>query len=452
MSRAESVAPYGGARERTREAFRDGEIPVGVYGLGKMGLPLAAAYAEVCGNVVGADADEAVVDGIERGECHVEGEPGLDALVERLVADDALRATDNRTAAAEASVHVVIVPTRLTEGNDPDVSILESVVRDVASGLSAGDLVVVECTVPPKTCREVVTPLLEAESDLSAGEFGVAFCPERTSSGRALEDIRGAYPKVVGGIDDESTQAAHTIYEQLNAKGVITVADATTAEAVKLFEGVYRDVNIALANELARFTDELGIDVREAIATANTQPFCEIHDPGAGVGGHCIPYYPYFLANDRAEDAPLLRTARAVNDSMPEFTVRKLHEEFEAEGRSLDETTVLVLGVAYRPGVAETAATPAGPIIDGLDAAGADVLCADPLIDDFGEFDATPVATDAITDRAIDGVVMVTPHEQFEQIDWQAFPSPLVVVDGRGALDLSDTPHRVYTIGSGRDV
>src|SRR5699024_9308450 len=128
------------------------------------------------------------------------------------------------------------------------------------------------------------------------------------------------------------------------------------------------------------------------------------------------------------------------------------HEEFEAEGRSLDETTVLVLGVAYRPGVAETAATPAGPIIDGLDAAGADVLCADPLIDDFGEFDATPVATDAITDRAIDGVVMVTPHEQFEQIDWQAFPSPLVVVDGRGALDLSDTPHRVYTIGSGRDV
>src|SRR5699024_3533977 len=127
-----------------------------------------------------------------------------------------------------------------------DVSILESVVRDVASGLSAGDLVVVECTVPPKTCREVVTPLLEAESDLSAGEFGVAFWPERTSSGRAREDIRGAYPKVVGGIDDESTQAAHTIYEQLNAKGVITVADATTAEAVKLFEGVYRDVNIAL--------------------------------------------------------------------------------------------------------------------------------------------------------------------------------------------------------------
>ncbi|WP_435076573.1 nucleotide sugar dehydrogenase [Halococcus sp. AFM35] len=449
MSRAESVAPYGGASERTREAFRNGDLPVGVYGLGKMGLPLAAAYAEVCGNVIGADTNEAVLTGVNRGESHVGGEPGLDALVERLVADEALRATDNRTAAAATSIHVVIVPTRLTDTNAPDLSILESVVEDIATGLSAGDLVLVECTVPPKTCREVVAPLLEAESDLAAGEFGVAFCPERTASGRALEDIRGAYPKVVGGIDEDSTRAARTIYEQLNAKGVLTVADATTAEAVKLFEGVYRDVNIALANELARFTDDLAVDVREAIATANTQPYCDIHDPGAGVGGHCIPYYPYFLAHDRTEDAPLLRTAREVNDGMPAFTVEKLREEFDAEGRSLGEATVLVLGVAYRPGVAETAATPARPIIDGLAAAGAEVLCADPLIDDFTDFDATPVSVAEVTDRAVDGVVLVTPHEAFERIDWNAFPSPLVVVDGRGALDLSATPHRVYTIGGG---
>jgi UDP-N-acetyl-D-mannosaminuronic acid dehydrogenase len=449
MSRAESIAPYGSASERTREAFRNGDLPVGVYGLGKMGLPLAAAYAEVCGNVIGADTDEAVLTGVNRGKCHIGGELGLDALVERLVAEDALRATDNRTAAAAASIHVVIVPTRLTDEDEPDISILESVVGDIATGLSEGDLVVVECTVPPKTCREVVAPILEAESDCSADEFGVAFCPERTSSGRALEDIRGAYPKVVGGIDAASTQAARTIYEQLNAKGVLTVADATTAEAVKLFEGVYRDVNIALANELARFTDDLAIDVREAIATANTQPFCDIHDPGAGVGGHCIPYYPYFLAHDRSEDAPLLHTARAVNDGMPAFTVAKLREEFDAEGRSLAEATVLVLGVAYRPGVAETAATPARPIVDGLSDAGADVLCADPLIDEYGEFDATPVEVESVTDHAVDGVVLVTPHEQFERIDWEGFSSPLVVIDGRGALDLSATPHRVYTIGSG---
>ncbi|EMA50417.1 MULTISPECIES: nucleotide sugar dehydrogenase [Halococcus] len=462
MSRvAETTSLYGSdaTAERQREAFRDGKVPVAVYGLGKMGLPLAAAYAEVCGNVVGADADSEVVAAVDAGECHVAREPGLDDLVADLVAQDALSATDNRTAAAAASVHVLIVPTRIDAENAPDLSILESVVGDVAAGLEPGDLVVVECTVPPKTCEEVVIPQLERESGLDFGEFGVAFCPERTSSGRALEDIRGAYPKVVGGVDDESTRTATILYEAINEKGVLAVSDATTAEAVKLFEGVYRDVNIALANELGRFTDDLGIDVTEAIATANTQPFCDIHDPGPGVGGHCIPYYPYFLLDGREADGPLLETARAVNDGMPDFVVEKLREEFAAEGSALADARVLVLGLTYRPGVEETAATPAGSIIDGLNEAGADVLCADPLLDDagFAEFDATPVAVGNVTDRPLDGVVVVTPHTEFDGIDWTAFErrgehDGLVVIDGRDSLDLAGTTHRTYTIGRGRDV
>lgn len=453
MSHSEEVtALYGGdpSEARQREAFLGGAVPVAVYGLGKMGLPLAAVFADVCGNVIGADADPDVVETVDRGACHVTREPGLEALVSELVSADALRATDNRAAAVAAAVHVLIVPTRIDAANAPDLSILESAVADVASGLDAGDLVLVECTVPPKTCREVVLPRLERESGLSAGEFGLAFCPERTSSGRAIEDIRGAYPKVVGGIDAESTRAAKLVYDEINSKGTLTVSDATTAEAVKLFEGVYRDVNIALANELARFTDDLGIDVNEAIDTANTQPFCDIHDPGPGVGGHCIPYYPYFLAHDRTEDAPLLRTARAVNDGMPAFVVGKLREEFDAEGARLAGSSVLVLGLTYRPGVAETAATPARPIIEGLNEAGAEVFAADPLVDP-GQFDATPVAVDDLTDADPDAVVLVTPHEEFDRIEWNAF-DPLVVIDGRGTLDLSTTPHRVYTIGSGRDV
>jgi UDP-N-acetyl-D-mannosaminuronic acid dehydrogenase len=460
MSRtAETAGLYGSdaPAERQREAFRSGDVPVAVYGLGKMGLPLAAAYAEVCGNVVGADADSEVVTAVDAGECHVAREPGLDDLVADLVARDALSATDNRTAATAASVHVVIVPTRIDAGNAPDLSILDSVIEDIAGGLDPGDLVVVECTVPPKTCAERVVPRLERESGLELGEFGVAFCPERTSSGRALEDIRGAYPKVVGGVDEESTRAATLLYEAINAKGVIEVRDATTAEAVKLFEGVYRDVNIALANELARFTDELGIDVREAIATANTQPFCDIHDPGPGVGGHCIPYYPYLLLDGREADGPLLETAREVNDGMPAFVVEKLREEFAAEGTGLDSARVLVLGLTYRPGVAETAATPAKPIVDGLADAGAKVLCADPLLEEYDEFDATPIEVDTVTDNALDGVVLVTPHEAFDGIDWTAFErrgdrEGLVVIDGRDSLDLAGTPHRTYTIGRGRDV
>lgn len=455
MSHTESVTAYGEdtPADRRREAFLGGHLPVAVYGLGKMGLPLAAVYADVCGNVIGADEDDSVVETVNRGGCHVQREPGLEALVEQSVSRGALRATSNREAATAASVHVAIVPTRIDADNAPDLSILESVVADIATGLVPGNLVIIECTVPPKTCREVVLSILERESGLSSSEFGLAFCPERTSSGRAIEDIRGAYPKVVGGVDTESTRAARIIYEEINERGVIAVSDATTAEAVKLFEGVYRDVNIALANELARFTDDLAVDVNEAIETANTQPFCDIHDPGPGVGGHCIPYYPYFLAHDRTEDAPLLRTARAVNDGMPAFVVRKLREEFDAEGKELGDATVLVLGLTYRPGVAETAATPARPIIDGLSNAGADVLCADPLLDAYDEFDAMPVEIESVTDHEVDAVVLVTPHEEFDRIDWSKFDSSgIVIIDGRGTLDVAETPHRVYTIGSGSNV
>lgn len=445
---------YGSSRspDDQRRAFLDGRVPVAVYGLGKMGLPLAAVYAETTSNTVGVDISSAVVAAVNRGETHVVREPDLDPLVADAVEKGALRARDDpAAAAAEARVHVIIVPTPIHADSTPDLSALRSVCADIAAGLAPGDLVIVECTVPPTTCRDVVRPLLAEESGFSPTEFGLAFCPERTSSGRAIEDIRGAYPKVVGGVDPESTRAAALVYEEINSQGAITVSDATTAESVKVFEGVYRDVNIALANELARFTDELGIDVNEAISVANTLPFCDIHTPGIGVGGHCIPYYPYFLIHGFSTDAPLLRTAREVNDSMPAFAVAKLREEFAAEGIDVEGKTVLVLGLTYRAGVNETAATPAGPLINGLREAGVDVLAADPILtaDEIAAFGAEPVSLADVTDRAVDAAVLVTAHEEIVALDWEGFDEPLIVIDGRNALDLADTNHRVYTIASG---
>ena len=430
-----------------REALRSGRVPVAVYGLGKMGLPLAAVYADVTGNVVGADVDPEVVEAVNSGECHVKREPGLPELVEETVSAGAFEATaDPPSAADEAAVHVVIVPTPITDEKEADLSILRSVARDVGSGLDPGDVVLVECTVPPRTCADLLEPVLAEEA--GHDEFGLAFCPERTSSGRALEDIRGAYPKVVGGVDDESTRIAELVYDEITDNEVLTVSDAATAEAVKVFEGLYRDVNIALANELATFTDELGVDVVEAIETANTQPFCDIHAPGPGVGGHCIPYYPYFVINGFDTEARLLATAREVNDSMPRFTVETLARELDAEGRAPDDATVAVLGLTYRPGVEETRATPAGPIAEGLTELGAEVLAADPMLNDAEEFAAEKVSLSDLYDRDLDAAVLVTPHEEFDRIEWDRF-DPLVVVDGRQHLDLADTDHRVYTIGSG---
>jgi UDP-N-acetyl-D-mannosaminuronic acid dehydrogenase len=447
-----STGLYGSARDEAerRRAFCGGEVPVAVYGLGKMGLPLAAAYSEVTGDVIGVDVDPDVVETIDDGGCHVDNEPGLPGLVAERVGAGALRATtDSRAAAAEAAVHVIIVPTPITDDEEPDLSILEAVVEDVATGLAPGDQVIVECTVPPRTCEEYVAPTLAARSGLDRDEFGVAFCPERTSSGRALEDIRGAYPKVVGGIDGEATLVCELIYSEITSNDVLSVADAATAEAVKLFEGLYRDVNIALANELGTLADDLGIDVTEAIETANTQPFCDIHDPGPGVGGHCIPWYPHFVMSRVERETPLLRTARDVNDSMPAFTVEQLERELDAEGVDLADARVLVLGVTYRPGVKETRASPAIPIVSQLSTAGTDVFAADPMVDP-GEYGATPVSVEDVTDDEYDAAVLVTPHAEFDAIDWTALDD-LVVIDGRRTLDLADTDHRVYAIGRGRD-
>jgi len=441
-----SALPFGDQRE----AFTSGDVPVAVYGLGKMGLPLAAVYADVSTNVVGVDVDPAVVERLNDGECHVQGEPGLPELVAELSARGDFRATTDAAAAAEdASLHVAIVPTLVDEDGTPDLSALVDVVGTVGGGLAPGDQVVVESTVPPRTCVDLVEPMLSWESGLDPGEYGLAFCPERTMSGRALADIRGTHPKVVGGVDDESTRVAELVYGEITSNDVIPVENTTVAESAKLFEGLYRDVNIALANELATFADDLGIDVTAAIETANTQPFCDIHQPGPGVGGHCIPYYPYFLMERFSTPAPLLRTARAVNDAMPEFVVRTLASELSAQGVALRDATVLLLGLTYRPGVEETRATPARPIAAGLSAHGADVLAVDPLLPDAEGFAATKVDQSSIYDRGADAAVLVTPHDEFEAIDWGRFPEPMVVLDAWRVLDLSETDHHLVAIGRG---
>ncbi|WP_254535852.1 nucleotide sugar dehydrogenase [Halomarina litorea] len=437
--------------ERTREeqqsALTSGEVPIAVYGLGKMGLPMAAVYAERSGNVTGVDIDPDVVERLNRGESHIEREPGLDDLVADLVEHGELSATtDAHTAAEAASIHIVIVPTQLTDDNTPDLSALEAAVDSIGAGLSPGDTVFVECTVPPGTCREIITPRLESVSGLERGEFGVAFCPERTSSGTALFDIRGKHPKVVGGIDEESTRVAELVYGEFVDNEIHAMKSATTAEAVKLFEGVYRDVNIALANELARLAESLDIDALDAIEAASATPYCHIHSPGPGVGGHCIPWYPHFLMSQTDEPAPLMQTARDVNESMPAFTVEKTAQELAANGVDIDGSSVLVLGVTYRPGVKETRATPAKPIIEGLSQRGATVYGCDPMVDP-ADFGAEPVSVDDLQSCDVDAVVMVTPHEEFLEVDWTAFDDS-VLVDGRDTLGHLNRPR--YTIGRGR--
>ncbi|MDS0281791.1 nucleotide sugar dehydrogenase [Halomicroarcula sp. S3CR25-11] len=444
---------YGGDRPGAtlQSAFAGGEIPVAVYGLGKMGLPLAAVFADVTGNVTGVDVDDAVVDAVAAGESPVEGEPGLGELVAETSADGSLSATTrSERAAASAQVHVVIVPT-LMEETEPDLSMLLAAVDAIGEGLDEGDLVIIESTVPPTTTRDIVTPRLAERSGLDPDEFGVAFCPERTASGRAIQDIRGAYPKVVGGVDAESERVAGLLYDELTSNDVIHAGDATTAECVKVFEGIYRDVNIALANELARVAEPLSVDVTRAIEVANTQPFCEIHDPGPGVGGHCIPLYPHFLTDTVDLDLPLVETSRAVNDEMPRFVSDAVVDLLDEQGVAVDDAAVLVLGVAYRAGVDETRKSPTRPLVSELDALGADVWAADPAVDvaSVPDLAASACSMDEVAATAdrYDAVVVMTEHDTYRALDFAAFEEA-VVVDARNTL--GDTPLPTYTVGAGR--
>lgn len=446
------------------EALHAGRIPSAVYGLGKVGLPMAAVLAERTGRVIGVDIDPNRVEAVNEAATPFEHEPGLGALLESVVSEQSLVATtDARQAATTARVHRVIVPvtTNLEDesslappwtpeganGDDQtaDLTALTETVDAIGSGLTPGDLVIIESTVPPFTTSELVVPLLERSSGLDRGAFGVVFSPERVASGQAIADIRGAYPKIVGGTDSRSQQAAVWYFEAVTDAEVIPVTDAATAEAVKLFEGVYRDVNIALANELAMVADQVGLDGREAIEAANTQPYCDLHDPGAGVGGHCIPIYPYLLREVTARSTPLISTARRVNDGMPSYVVSLIEDGLGAAGTPLEESTVGVLGVTYRPGIPETARSPARGILRGLQSLGVHLFAFDPAIDSDTVFGIPCRPIDDLDTLDLDAVVITTAHEAFTSYDWSLYDG--IIIDCPDALE--QPTDRTQTVGRG---
>jgi len=395
-------------------------VKVAVIGLGKIGLPLAAQYASRGLDVAGCDIDETKVDRINAGDCPVAGEEGLEEALAAALRDGRLRATtETAQAVAESDVAVIIVPVGLTDANKPDYAAFDAAVASVREGLRPGTLVVVETTVPVGTTRGRAGAVLGEGARLAAS-------PERVSSGRIFRDLR-AYPKIIGAIDEASWQQAEAFYgAALEAPCLLRVKDPETAEFAKLAEGVYRDANIALASELARYADELGIDVTEAIDAANSQPYSHLHAPGVGVGGHCLPVYPHFLP----DGLRLPALAREVNDAMAAYGVGRL----EAALGSLRGASVLVLGLAYRANVKEAAHSSAFGIVAALRERGATALVHDPLFGD-DEVRALGLEPPARFPIDVDAVAVQAPHDAYRELDWSAFGRCRAVLDGRNALD-----------------
>ena len=419
-----------------KSKLKEGRITIALFGLGKMGLPLAAVFADKGARVIGVDIDEKRVELINSGINPVKEEPGLEELVKRNVEAGRLSATtDGVEAAKKAEVMIILVPTMIDDHGNVNLGPVLDAATKISKGLERGNVVITEATMPPGTTESLI-PILEKGSGLKIGEFGVAHCPERTMTGTAIRDITGQYPKIVGASDERTLEVVSAIYEVINSKGVIKMSSIKAAEAVKVFEGVYRDVNIALANELALFCEEQGLDALEVFNAANTQPYCHIHRPGAGVGGHCIPVYPWFVMNLSERPTRVIRTARDLNEEMPGHMVELTLKALNMAGLSAKNANIMVLGLTFRGDVYEFRKSPSIPYLKLLREWGENIYAYDPVC---SEGDAKRYGAKwSEKFEGMDIVVVMNDAKEFKALNLEHLAKSMrhrIIVDGRGIVD-----------------
>ena len=417
-------------------------MKIAVVALGKIGLPLAVQFAMKGHEVIGCDVNQGTVDLVSEGKVPFPGEAHLDEYLLDVVTRKQLTATTDTTkAVSQADAVVIVVPLFVDEEGVPDFGWMDAATENIAKGLKPGTLVSYETTLPVGTTRNRFAPALEKGSGLKAGsDFHLVFSPERVLTGRVFADLR-KYPKLVGGINNESTEAGLEFYEAVldfddrpdlvDKNGVWNLGTSEASEMAKLAETTYRDVNIALANQFAIFAEGANIDIAKVISASNSQPYSHIHQPGIAVGGHCIPIYPrFYLWNDPM--ATVVRSAREANEAMPAHAVKILADSLG----DLKDKTVVVLGVSYRGGVKESAFSGVFGTVTALTARGAKVLVQDPMYTD-SEIIAlgfTPCAIGISTD----GLILQADHVEYKSLSKADFPNVKAVVDGRRILSPSN--------------
>ena len=390
--------------------------------------------------VVGVDVNQALVDVINTGVEPFPGEAGMAEKLAEQVPSGKLRATTNYADAIPgADAVVIVVPLLVDEETwQPDFKWMDAATSSLAEHLTPGTLISYETTLPVGTTRTRWKPLIEQVSGLTEGEdFHLVFSPERVLTGRVYADLK-KYPKLVGGLSEAGTKRAIEFYESVltfdertdlpRLNGVWDMGTAEAAEMAKLAETTYRDVNIGLANQFARFADTAGIDVYKVIEACNSQPFSHIHRPGIAVGGHCIPVYPrLYLSTD--PDADIVRTARNYNATMPEYVVTRVEQTIG----DLAGQRVVVLGAAYRGGVKETAVSGVFPTVEALIARGAVVTVHDPVFSDE-ELAGYGFTAHKLGD-AVDVAILQADHAEYCELGPADFPEIKLFADGRNFTD-----------------
>lgn len=404
---------------------------IAVVGLGYVGLPLALLAERKGFSVRGIDIDTKKIEKLQEGVV-----PFLDSEVEQhLIKAKNISFSADFSSVADSSIVIICVPTPVHENHIPDLGPVIGATEGIAAHLQKGQLVILESTVNPGVCENVVLPILEKKSGLRAGvDFYLAHCPERINPGDKKWNVENIN-RVVGATDAEGLRRAALFYESITTGAIKQMSTIKAAEAVKVVENSFRDINIAFVNELARSFTKLGIDVVEVIDGAATKPFAFMaHYPGCGVGGHCIPVDPYYLieyAKQNGFEHDFLALARKINNNMPHFTVERLRDGLNEITHPLKGTTVAVLGVSYKPDIDDCRQSPSFDIIRILKECGADVRIFDPF--------ALSKSTHTSIESALNGAtaaVVATGHTAFKELTPDDFVKNgvKVVVDGRNCL------------------
>jgi UDP-N-acetyl-D-glucosamine dehydrogenase len=429
-------------RSGSQLALRRVNPEIAIIGAGYVGMPHAQTFADAGKRVALVDIQQPVVDAINRGESHI-GDVSSEDL-KRLVDAGLIVATTDFGVVRDCAAVVIAVPTPLSPQREPDLGYVESAARAIAPHLKKGQVVVLESTTYPGTTREVLQPVLEAGSGLKAGaDFYLAFAPERVDPGR-IDWTTKSTPKVVGGIDAASTKAAADLYRSA-LDNVHEVSTAEAAELTKLLENIFRSVNIALVNELAQLCDRMDIDVWEVIGAAATKPFGFMaFQPGPGLGGHCIPLDPYYLAWKAREfdfNTRFVELAGEINNNMPYFCRSVISQALNhGAQKSLKGSKILLVGVAYKADIDDVRESPAEKLLKLLRNAGADVAYHDPFVEEFDGLRSVP-----LDPKAYDCIAIVTAHTTIDY-DKLVDDAPLVVDLRNATGDKGTASEKVFKL------
>lgn len=433
--------------------IQDKTFRLTILGSGYVGLPTAALFADTGFHVTAIDIRPEVVKTMNSGASPI-NEPGLNKLISRNVQAGRLKATLNSTEAlTQADAVIVSVQTPIDQNKKPNLSFLTKALEEVGKTIKKGTLVIISSTVPPGTALKKVKPKLESLSDLKADvNFYLAYVPERIAPGKALREFVES-PRLVGGVGPNSTKIAAELFRTACNKVIET--DAATAEVAKLAENTFRDVNIAFANQLALICEQHGVDAKKVIELANTHPRVNIHKPGPGVGGPCLPKDPYLLTHKiTLKTGNIIKTARKINDYMPKHILRTTLQALKNTGKNIKKTKITILGTAYKAKVDDPRLSPSKPIIQKLLKLGAKVATYDPYCPENFNAEKAETITKAVKNS--DCIIILTDHPQFTKIHLlrlrKLMKKNSIIIDGRRVIDPVEAKKacfRYYGIGYG---